>query len=108
MCSVTLLCGHYLTLVRQNRRWSSRACRQRGYRDRQKQRQQIAFDYAAKDRALEARLRATTEAEAKLERLQANLLNLRKSGMAQHPINSILAALNEALAVFATAQAASK
>ena len=99
MCSVTLQCGHDLILVRQNQRWCSRACRQRGYRDRQGQRQQAALDQAAKDRALEPRMLASARAEAKLDELRTHLLNLRKSGMVQHPINSMLPALNEALAL---------
>jgi hypothetical protein len=42
---------------------------------------------------------ASAKAEAKLDELRAHLLNLRKSGMVQHPINSMLRALNEALAL---------
>jgi len=45
---------------------------------------------------------ASAEAEAKLDELRAHLLNLRKSGMVQHPINPILAALNEVLVALRT------
>ena len=86
--------------MRQRRsRWPGYFARHFGYRDRQRQRQQAALDQAAEGRALEPRMLASARAEAKLDELRAHLLNLRKSGMVQHPINSTLPALNEALAL---------
>jgi len=91
MCSVTLLCGHDLMLVRQNRGWCSRACRQRGYRDRQRRRQQAETNQAVATQAI-------MSACMKLEELRHHLLSL-KSGMIQHPINSVVPVLNEALVI---------